>query len=193
MRLALVKSTNWVFVVKIQHCLNKSLSTFNQFLFHCHFINFSSKFIILLKPKTLRREYLNEIVRIILALCEAGRLYTQIAGQIKIPQLSVVHIIHKTTCTQNKPYYLIKQACRLPKLDIWAWQTLICHMKQNPYDNLAALGILSKLSITLGCKTIQVYLKTIGYLWFKAPKTFIWQENIKKLAYIERVSIWDKY
>ena len=43
-------------------------------------------------------------------------------------------------------------------------------MKQNPYDNLAALGTLSKSGTTLSCKTVQAYLKVAGYLRFKAQK-----------------------
>lgn len=37
------------------------------------------------KSKTSKREYLDKMVGIILALYEAGRLYTQIADQVKIP------------------------------------------------------------------------------------------------------------
>ena len=37
------------------------------------------------KPKTLTREYSDEMVGIILALREAGKLYAQIADQVKFP------------------------------------------------------------------------------------------------------------
>ena len=72
------------------------------------------------KQKILRKEYSNKTVKIILAFCEAGKLYTQIADQVKVPWPSVVHIIHWAICTQNEPYHLTKRAGRLLKLDIWA-------------------------------------------------------------------------
>ena len=46
------------------------------------------------KPKTSRREYLDE---------EAGKSYTQITDQVKIPRPSVVYIIYRATQTQNEP------------------------------------------------------------------------------------------
>ncbi len=65
---------------------------------------------------------------IILAFCEAGKLYAQIADQVKVPQPSVVHIIHRATCIQNEPYRPTKQAGRLLKLDIQARQASIRHV-----------------------------------------------------------------
>ncbi len=95
----IVDYKNWVLVVKIQSCLNKLKSTFNHFLFQYHFINALSKYIIPLKPKASSREYSNKIVRIILVIREADKSYTQIAYQVKFPNLSVVHIIHQATQT----------------------------------------------------------------------------------------------
>ena len=111
---------NRVLVVKIQRCLDKPPPTFKRFSFNCHSTNSSPKSIILSKPKTSRREYSDITVEIILALCEAGRLYAQIADQVKVPRPSVVHIIHQATHTQNELYSLTKRASRLPKLDIRA-------------------------------------------------------------------------
>lgn len=54
------------------------LPTFKQFLFYYYFNNFLSKFIISSKSKTLKGEYLNKMVRIILALYKADKSYTQI-------------------------------------------------------------------------------------------------------------------
>ena len=41
-------------------------------------------------------------------------------------------------------------------------------MARNPYDNLATLGTISKLGTTLSRKIVLAYLKTAGYLRFKA-------------------------
>ena len=69
------------------------------------------------KPKTSKRDYLDKMVGIILALREAGKSYAPIADQVKVPQPSVVHIIHRATRIKNEPYRLIKRAGRPPKLD----------------------------------------------------------------------------
>ena len=154
--------------MKIQRHLDNPPPTFKQFSFDCHFTNSSPKSIMPLKPKTSRREYSDKTVGIILALREAGRSYTQITNQVKVPRLSVVHIIHRATRTQNEPYHPTKRAGRPPKLDTQARQALIRHVERNPHDNLAAFGTLSKSGTTLSCKTVQAYLKTAGYLRFKA-------------------------
>ena len=153
--------------MKVQRCLDKLISTFKQFSFNCHFTNSSPKSIIPLKPKTPRREYLDETVGIILALREAGRLYTQIADQIKVPRPSVVHILYQATRTQNELYRLTKRAGRLSKLNTWARQALICYVERYPHDNLG-LGTSSKSDTTLSRKIVRAYLKTAGYLRFKA-------------------------
>ncbi len=108
------------------------------------------------------------MVGIILALCEAGKLYAQIADQVKVPRLSVVQIIHLATRTQNEPYRSTKRAGRPPRSDTRTRRALIHHLERNPYDNLAALDTPSKSSITLSCQTVRVYLKAAGYLRFNA-------------------------
>ncbi len=161
---------NRILVVKIQRRLNKPLPTFKKFLFHCYFINSSPKSIMRSKPKTSKKEYSDEIVEIILALCEAGKSYAQIADQVKVPRPSVVHIIHRATRTQNEPYRPTKQAGCPPKLDTRARRASICHVERNPYDNLVTLGTPSKLGTNLSQKPIRAYLKTAGYLRFTAQK-----------------------
>ena len=156
--------------MKIQSCLDKPPPTFKRFSFDCHFTNSSPKSIMPSKPKTSRREYSDETVKIILALREAGRLYAQIANQVKVPQSFVVHIIHWATRTQNEPYHRTKRAGRPAKLDTRARQALICHVERNPHDNLAALGTPSKSGTTLSRKTVRAYLKAAGYLRFKARR-----------------------
>lgn len=94
-------NTNQILVVKIQHCLDKLLSTFKQFSFKCHFTNSLQKSIMPSKPTILRRKYSDETLEIILAFCEVGKLYTQIANQVKVSKLSVIDIIHQATCIQN--------------------------------------------------------------------------------------------
>ncbi len=64
--------------------LDKPPPTFKRFSFHCHFTNSSPKSIMPSKPKTLTREYSDEMVGIILALREAGKSYAQIADQVKV-------------------------------------------------------------------------------------------------------------
>lgn len=51
------------------------LSIFKLFLFYYHFTYFSSKSIMPSKPKSLRKKYLDKIIRIILTFYKAGRLY----------------------------------------------------------------------------------------------------------------------
>ena len=157
--------------MKIQRRLDKPSPTFKRFSFYCHFTNFSPKFIMPSKPKTSRRKYLDEIVGMILALCEAGKSYVQIADQVKVPQPSIVYIIHRATRTQNEPYRLTKRVGRPPKLETRARRALIRQVERNPYGNLAALGTPSKLGTTLSCKTVQAYLKAAGYLRFKTQKS----------------------
>ena len=108
------------------------------------------------------------MVRIILALCEAGKLYAQITDQVKVPRPSVVQIIHRATRSQNEPYRPTKRAGRPPRSDTRTRRALIRHLELNPYDNLAALGTPFKSSITLSCKTVRVYLKAEGCLRFNA-------------------------
>ena len=72
------------------------------------------------KLKTSKGEYLDEMVEIILALREADKLYAQIGDQVKVPRISVVHIIHRATRTQNESYCPFQRVGRPPKLDAWA-------------------------------------------------------------------------
>ena len=122
------------------------------------------------KPKISRREYSDEIVGIILALCEAGKLYAQIADQVKISRLCIVYIIHRATRIQNEPYHPTKRASCLPQLDTQARQALIRHVERNLNGNLAALDTPSKSDTTLSRKIVRVYLKAVGYLQFKAQR-----------------------
>ena len=54
-----------------------------------------------------------------------------------------------------------------------------------PHDNLAALGSPSKSGHTLSRGTVQSYLKTAGYLRFKARRNpFLTHKNIRRLGYV---------
>ena len=110
------------------------------------------------------------MVEMILALCETGKSYAQIADQVKVPRPSVVHIIHQATRTENELYRLTNRAGRPLKLDTQVWRALICHMEWNLHDNLAALNTSSKLGTTFSRKNVPVYLKAAGYLQFKARR-----------------------
>ncbi len=132
------------------------------------------------KPKTSRRKYSDEMVGIILALCETGKSYAQIADQVKVLWLSEAQIIHRVTRTQNEPCRPTNRAGCPLKLDILARRALIWHMERNTHDNLTTLGTLSKSGTTLSCKTVRAYLKTVGYLRFKVQKKLYLTEKHKE-------------
>lgn len=46
------------------------------------------------KSKASKKKYLDKMVGIILTFCETGGLYTQIAKQVKVYWLFIVHIIY---------------------------------------------------------------------------------------------------
>ena len=63
-----------------------------------------------------------------------------------------------------------KWAGRPPKLDARARRALIRHVERNPHDKLASLGTPSRSGQKLSRKTVRSYLKTAGYLRFKARR-----------------------
>ena len=70
------------------------------------------------------------------------------------------------------------------KLDDQARRLFICHFKQNPCDNLKALGIFSKSGQTFSQATVRKYLKADGYFRFKAQKKPFLSSKNKQLRLI---------
>lgn len=70
----------------------------------------------------------------------------------------------------NISYCKTKYVRQFTKLNAQFQRVLLCHIEQNPNDNLAALSISSKSGYKLFQATIRSYLKVTNYLWFKAQR-----------------------
>lgn len=95
------------------------------------------------KPKIAKREYSSE-----------DKWYAQIANHVKLSQTTVAHIINQAAETPDDLYHPIKQTGWPATLHAQTKQKLICHVKQNLIDNLAALGTSSKSGHKLDRKAI---------------------------------------
>ena len=160
--------TNRVQEVMHRSALTEAPTNFSVISFLCHFTNSQPITIMPAKPKTARREHSNETISVILALHSAGKLYGKIADYVKISKSTVTRILQQASKNPNKLYYKIKRIGRSTKLNARSQRALICHIERFPHDNLATLGTSSKSGHILSRKMIRSYLKTIGYLQFKA-------------------------
>ena len=155
--------------------LTEAPTNFSVISFLCHFTNSQPITIMPAKPKTARREHSNETISVILALHSAGKSHGKIAEYVKIPKSTVTRILQRASKNPNKPYRKTKRVGRSTKLNARSQRALIRHVERFPHDNLAALGTPSK-SLSRG--TVRSYLKTAGYLRFKARrKPFLTQKQ----------------
>lgn len=103
-----------------------------------------------------------------------GKSYKKIAGYVKSLKLRITRILQKMSKDPNKPYCKTKSIWQYIKLNVGSQKVLICHIKWFLYNNLVVLSIFFKSSHTLFQKTVRFYLKTTGYLQFKAyRKSFL--------------------
>lgn len=123
------------------------------------------------KPRTSRREHSTEKVAVILVLHNLGKSLVQISDHVKVPRATVGHIINTSSYSYKKDPQLRpnKWAGRPPKLDA-PRRALIRHVERNPHDKLASLGTPSRSGQKLSRKSVRSYLKTAGYLRFKARR-----------------------
>lgn len=78
-----------------------------------------------------------------------SKWYMQISNHLKLVKSTMTTIIHHHNRQPEYPVWLTKQVGRPLKLDKQAKRLLIYHIEQNPYNNLKALGTLSKSDQTL--------------------------------------------
>ena len=121
-------------------------------------------------PKNARREYSSETIAVIIALHRANKSHGQIAKELNVPKSSITTIIHRETGNSHHPLRSTKRAGRPLKLNIRARRALIRHVELYPHDSLAALATPSKSGNSLSRGTVRRYLKSSGYLRFKARK-----------------------
>lgn len=126
------------------------------------------------KPKTARRELSSEIVGGIIALQEGGQSYSEIAHQMKLARSTVTTIIHRVGRQRNASSPSKKRTGRPPKLNDREKRAFVRHIDRNPHDNLAALATPSKSGHQLSRNTVRKYMRTAGFLRFKARrKTYL--------------------
>ena len=143
--------------------LTEAPTNFSVISFLCHFTNSQPITIMPAKPKTARREHSNETISVTHALDSAGKSHGKIADYVKISQSTVTRILQRASKNPNGPYRKTKHVGRSIKLNAWSQRALIC-------VSTWPLGTPSKSGHTLSRRTVQSYLKTAGYLRFKARR-----------------------
>ena len=129
-------------------------TNFSVISFLCHFTNSQPITIIPAKYKTVRREYLNETILVILVLYSAGKLYGKIANYIKISKSTVITILQWASKNPNKSYCKTKHIGQSTKLNTRSQRALICHIEQFLHKHLAALSTPSKSGHTLSQRMV---------------------------------------
>ncbi len=161
-----------------QSALTKALTNFTVISFLCYFTNSQPITIMPTKPKTARREHSNKTISVIPALHTAGKSHGKITNYVKIPKLTVTRILQRASKNSNKLYRQTKRIGRSTKLNAQSQRVLIRHVERFPHNNLAALSTPSKSGHTLSRGMVWSYLKTAGYLRFKARrKPFLTQKH----------------
>lgn len=144
------------------------------------FYEFPTNYYHACETKNRKEEHSNETISVILALHSAGKSQGKIADCVKIPKSTVTRILQRALKNPNEPYRKTKRVGRSTKLNAWSQRALIRHVERFPHDNIAALGTPSKSGHTLSRGTIRSYLKTAGYLRFKARrKPFLTQKHME--------------
>ena len=122
------------------------------------------------KPTTARRKLSFELHAAIFALRERGQTYSEIAGQLKLARSTVTTIIHRINRQRNAPPAFKKRMGRPPKLNDREKRAFVRHIEKNPHDNSAALATPSKSGHQLSRCTVRKYMRSAGFLRFKARR-----------------------
>jgi transposase len=135
-----------------------------------YMIKFSSNFIMSSKSKTSRRKHSSKTIAVIIILKSIEKSHDEIVSHLKLSKFIVTSIIHRQQRQEECPLRPTKRADRPLLLNARARRRLIRHVESNLQDDFATLTNPSKITNSIHRVTIRSYLKTAGYLRFKARK-----------------------
>jgi hypothetical protein len=97
------------------------------------------------RPKTLRKEHLNETRAVVIAFYKYKLLNGKITAETGLAKSSVTSIIRQWRKSNYSSTNKSKRVGPQPKLDPRAERHLVRHVASNPFDNLKVLATPSKL------------------------------------------------